>query len=515
MLAKEVKRIIREVFETASQDHGFRRTKRGGLGWYHPVDDHYFIATFRTPRGWNRHWGGFLECKLRIQDQANPRIAALRKPLERSLVSLACEADRETIRLWYNEAAAMTTVPEETADHLTGMERELSEMLRVPLQAPLSAACDSEFLLRFRTEEDVRRWAKFILYRLPEWMEEMTAQWRSWYETTGRDMTRHQPFLDAIHADPDSDAPRLAYADWLAERGDAWSEVIRIQCRYPDGYMPWETADRLDELRDEHQHRYDRGADDLSVYVRFRRGMVEEVYCSAETFLKAASRILERFPLVNVLSLRDIRGRGMRLASQPELSAMRSLKMAQLADDDWQSIVRSAYLSRVERLRVAFPRPIDLAWLLDMPLARQLRVLDLTRSQLDASLLAVFGQTDAASGLKTLVLEDTGMDDEMARSLSKVTTFRDLKRLSVADNPGLGIDGIASLLEAEFAPQLDVMAIVCGWFDDHLVRELAESQLSSTIRLWMKHGFVGVDKEAFKKRFPNSSFGDDLIARHL
>jgi uncharacterized protein (TIGR02996 family) len=40
-------------------------------------------------------------------------------------------------------------------------------------------------------------------------------------------MTPHQPFLDAIQADPDSDAPRLAYADWLAERGDAWSEVIR------------------------------------------------------------------------------------------------------------------------------------------------------------------------------------------------------------------------------------------------------------------------------------------------
>ena len=115
--------------------------------------------------------------------------------------------------------------------------------------------------------------------------------------------------------------------------------------------------------------------------------MVEEIPCSAESFLKAANRILERFPLVNVLSLYDIQGRGMRFASQPELSAMRSLKMAHLADDDWQSIVRSPYLGRVERLRVAFPRPIDLAWLLDTPLARQLYVLDLTGSRLDANLL--------------------------------------------------------------------------------------------------------------------------------
>ena len=193
MLAKEVKCIIREVFETTCQDLGFRRTKRGGLGWYHPLDDHYFVITFRTPRGWNRHWGGFLECKMRIQDQINPHLAELRKPLECSTVSLASEADRETMRHWYNEAAARTTVPDETVDHLTALERELCEMLRLPLHAPLSAACDSEFLLRFRTEEDVRRWAKFILYRLPEWMEEMTARWRSWYGSTGRDMTPHQP----------------------------------------------------------------------------------------------------------------------------------------------------------------------------------------------------------------------------------------------------------------------------------------------------------------------------------
>ena len=142
MLAKEVKRIIRNVFEPACRDHGFRRTKRGGLGWYHPVDDHYFVITFRTPRQWNRHWGGFLECKLRIQDQNNPWIPARSNPLERSIVSLASKAERETIRDRYNQAAARTTIPDGTPDHLTIMERQLSEMLRVPLDGPLSAESD-------------------------------------------------------------------------------------------------------------------------------------------------------------------------------------------------------------------------------------------------------------------------------------------------------------------------------------------------------------------------------------
>ena len=37
-------------------------------------------------------------------------------------------------------------------------------------------------------------------------------------------------FLDAICDDPEDDAPRLLFADWLAERGDPRGEFIRVQC---------------------------------------------------------------------------------------------------------------------------------------------------------------------------------------------------------------------------------------------------------------------------------------------
>ncbi|HEY1066638.1 MAG TPA: TIGR02996 domain-containing protein, partial [Pirellulales bacterium] len=43
-----------------------------------------------------------------------------------------------------------------------------------------------------------------------------------------------QPFLDAIRAAPEDDAPRLIYADWLDEQGDESSRdraaFIRAQC---------------------------------------------------------------------------------------------------------------------------------------------------------------------------------------------------------------------------------------------------------------------------------------------
>ena len=39
-----------------------------------------------------------------------------------------------------------------------------------------------------------------------------------------------QQFLHAIQAEPDADAPRLVYADWLGERGDPRGELITVQC---------------------------------------------------------------------------------------------------------------------------------------------------------------------------------------------------------------------------------------------------------------------------------------------
>jgi hypothetical protein len=114
-----------------------------------------------------------------------------------------------------------------------------------------------------------------------------------------------------------------------------------------------------------HRHRWDRGADDLWVRVGCRRGMIEEVFCSAARFVEVGERIREMFPLVHVLAIDRIQGRGKKLATSSPLSMARSLQLRDLVDDDWEQIVRSPHLARVEKLAVALPRPIDLAWLLD------------------------------------------------------------------------------------------------------------------------------------------------------
>src|SRR5437764_72310 len=45
-------------------------------------------------------------------------------------------------------------------------------------------------------------------------------------------MTQVEAFLEAILDSPDDDAPRLIFADWLEDEGQAQrAELIRVQCR--------------------------------------------------------------------------------------------------------------------------------------------------------------------------------------------------------------------------------------------------------------------------------------------
>ncbi len=44
-------------------------------------------------------------------------------------------------------------------------------------------------------------------------------------------MQMEDAFLQDIAADPDDDAPRMIFADWLEERGDPRGEFIRVQCQ--------------------------------------------------------------------------------------------------------------------------------------------------------------------------------------------------------------------------------------------------------------------------------------------
>src|SRR5262245_43887591 len=122
--------------------------------------------------------------------------------------------------------------------------------------------------------------------------------------------------LDAVRAAPDDDAPRLRYADWLAERGDARAELIRVQCELARPDVP--AARRAQLLLRERElfgARRDEWLQPLRALhvegdqVTWRRGFVEEVTLfDFRTFARKAAALFTAAPGLTGLTFHGCRG---------------------------------------------------------------------------------------------------------------------------------------------------------------------------------------------------------------
>src|SRR5262249_35366774 len=126
----------------------------------------------------------------------------------------------------------------------------------------------------------------------------------------GHTMARKKPaaeaFLQAICAEPDEDAHRLVYADWLDDNGDpARAELIRVQCALaklgPDDPRRPGLLERERAVFEAHNLPW---LVELPEWARpqrpdvctFRRGFLASVRCTARQWLKGA-RALRLTPL--------------------------------------------------------------------------------------------------------------------------------------------------------------------------------------------------------------------------
>jgi uncharacterized protein (TIGR02996 family) len=150
-------------------------------------------------------------------------------------------------------------------------------------------------------------------------------------------MTQDDAFLHAILEQPDDDAPRLVYADWLDEHGDAArAELIRLQCRTAQRYKDWvyATGDAESEREDALLKQYgERWAKDLpslkGLRWRFWRGMPGHVWVAGwPVFRKHAARIFDLAPVefVTFGSLSVVGART--LAHFASLARLRGLSLA-------------------------------------------------------------------------------------------------------------------------------------------------------------------------------------------
>lgn len=146
-----------------------------------------------------------------------------------------------------------------------------------------------------------------------------------------------QALLRAIRDQPDDDAPRLIYADWLDEQGDAdRATFIRLQCAYER--LPYWSPERatyyqaFQRLLVQHRKRWHHG---LPLWARgpFVRGFIHRLDMTGAMFLRSMPEIWRIEPVTFV----QLRGSWRTLQPvfrQPLLGELRELQLYRLEQDD-------------------------------------------------------------------------------------------------------------------------------------------------------------------------------------
>ena len=174
-------------------------------------------------------------------------------------------------------------------------------------------------------------------------------------------MSELDTLLRAVLAAPADDAPRLRYADALAQRNDPRGELIRVQCEFarkdqssPGWEKRWETlAKRERELLQQHLAEWEKPLQGLARRMTLNRGFVELIELDADDFLAHADRIFALAP-VRHLDLTNAKVRFAALMNSSHLARISSLSLAGngLTDADAKLLADSPHLAQLTWLNL-------------------------------------------------------------------------------------------------------------------------------------------------------------------
>lgn len=181
MKSTEVYRVLRAKLGASCKAAGFRRTKGGMLGWYRPHEGRQLVFWFQCSRhGWDPHVGSQFSLEFQLADRPETGIGLKNR---RGLCELLTAEELEEVRARQNEVIAALTPPPagHWSEQLEGRARDWYLGQFEPVAERYAAGQD--VWLRYGCEENVARWAEFLLPRLSRMLVE--------FETQTRDRTEH------------------------------------------------------------------------------------------------------------------------------------------------------------------------------------------------------------------------------------------------------------------------------------------------------------------------------------
>jgi len=250
-------------------------------------------------------------------------------------------------------------------------------------------------------------------------------------------MTHEEAFIQAMREAPNDDAPRLIYADWLEEHGQAdRAEFIRVQCRLARGtgtaseqaglraraegllrehWNEWVGPLRalVGPWRDRYGERWLGEEYHPEGLHRFRRGFVDALTLDAANFLRNVT------PLKRLVPLRELRlwGAGRcadRLAGEPYLASLSVLSFTDYYDAPLTAS--------------------DAAALADSPYLHGLSALYLGRNSLGDDGVEALARAPWLEHVHVLNLSDNGLSDRALHALADSPYVVNLRKLFLQNN---------------------------------------------------------------------------------
>lgn len=331
-------------------------------------------------------------------------------------------------------------------------------------------------------------------------------------------------FHRAIIAEPDDDAPRLIYADWLDEQGDAdRAEFIRLQIQL-SRMLPGEPSrewikSRADELRQQHHVEWVNRLPQFAEihWEVFDRGFIVAARIdSPEAYFAHAHEVLVAAPVEELRLHQFTWPNALRLAESKYLRRVRVLDFGdgnRIANQGTEGLAKSPYLANLLALNLSWNmlgsagvRAIAMA-----PYIRSLRSLKLYHNDVYDDALHYLAESPNLTRLEFLDMDFTRTGDDGIRALARTKHVKGLRALYLNNNL-ITHDGIAALLKSDVLANVSTLFLNGNYVGDAGVRAIVGSpHLGNLERLHLRRNQISDEGAHALSHWERGSYLKELL----
>ncbi len=285
-------------------------------------------------------------------------------------------------------------------------------------------------------------------------------------------MHDHAAFIAAIVASPDDDLPRLVYADFLDESGEAGAtaraEFIRTQCELercsPDDDRRAALTQRAAGLLRQNREAWTGEVRHAMIGTdwQFRRGFLHGVKVPAQRFAQVADDLFRLAPTVRAVQLEHGSGQVQSVLRSPQFGKVADLNLSVMCTcgrcpilNELRTLFASPLVGNLTRLTLAGDRidPETTAALVSSPHLSKLHTLDLSGNAVGLGGVRVLAVARGFGELRELNLSENGISAAGGQVLARAPWLKGLRVLNLSRNNMTDTSGRA-LLKAEWGDEL-------------------------------------------------------------